>query len=302
MRPHPAADDNTEEGARGNIHRHYDLSNELFALFLDETMTYSSALFAGTGDCRGPATGSPDARLLAEPARKIDRLLDLARVGPATRVLEIGTGWGELAIRAAAARRPGPHGDAVRASSAPRRASGSTAAGLADRVTVRAAGLPRGDRRVRRDRVGGDDRGGGRALLARPTSRRWTGCSPRAAGSACSRSPCRTAGCSPPGTPTPGCSKYIFPGGLIPSVHGDRATPSPTPACGSPSGSTSAAHYARDAADLAGAVQRPGGRLPGLGFDDVFRRMWQLYLAYSEAGFRSGYLDVSQFLLVKEAP
>ncbi len=58
---HPASDDPTPDGARQNIHRHYDLSNDLFALFLDETMTYSSALFrAGAGrrpGGRGPAAG-----------------------------------------------------------------------------------------------------------------------------------------------------------------------------------------------------------------------------------------------------
>ena len=41
-----------EYGARQNIHRHYDLSNELFALFLDETMTYSAALFETDAACR----------------------------------------------------------------------------------------------------------------------------------------------------------------------------------------------------------------------------------------------------------
>ena len=71
-----------------------DLSNDLFGEFLDETMTYSSALFD-----RLPASW-PD---LAEAQRhKIDRLLDAAGVGPGTRLLEIGTGWGELCIRAAA--------------------------------------------------------------------------------------------------------------------------------------------------------------------------------------------------------
>ena len=82
--------DGSIEAARQNIHHHYDLSNELFAAFLDETMTYSSAMFAG-GDTLANAQ-----------RRKIDRLLDLAEVGPGSRVLEIGTGWGELAIRAAA--------------------------------------------------------------------------------------------------------------------------------------------------------------------------------------------------------
>ena len=82
--------ENTVAGARRNIQRHYDLSNELFALFLDESMTYSSRAV------RAAATRSSVRRL-----RKIDRLLDAVGVGPGTRVLEIGTGWGALAIRAA---------------------------------------------------------------------------------------------------------------------------------------------------------------------------------------------------------
>ena len=83
-------------GARRNIQRHYDLSNDLFALFLDETMTYSSAWF-----CRRHAR---DAQ-----RRKIDRLLDAAGVGLGTHVLEIGTGWGALAVARRAARREGDH-------------------------------------------------------------------------------------------------------------------------------------------------------------------------------------------------
>ena len=71
---------------RANIAHHYDLSNELFAEFLDETMTYSSALFVGA-----PATFD---NLADAQRRKIDRLLDVARVGAGTRVLEIGTGSG----------------------------------------------------------------------------------------------------------------------------------------------------------------------------------------------------------------
>jgi cyclopropane-fatty-acyl-phospholipid synthase len=86
----PAAEDATIEGARRNIQWHYDLSDELFALFLDPTMTYSSALF-GPGDT-----------LAAAQRRKIETLLDRTGTGPGTTVLEIGTGWGELAIRAAA--------------------------------------------------------------------------------------------------------------------------------------------------------------------------------------------------------
>jgi glycine/D-amino acid oxidase-like deaminating enzyme len=89
-------DEGTIAGARENVHRHSDLSNELFAAFLDETMTYSSALFADGDD------------LADAQRRKIDRLLDLAGVGPGSRVLEIGTGWGEPGYT----RHPNYFGDA----------------------------------------------------------------------------------------------------------------------------------------------------------------------------------------------
>jgi cyclopropane fatty-acyl-phospholipid synthase-like methyltransferase len=101
-RPGPVARRGGGGGAaRRNIGRHYDLSNDLFALFLDETMTYSSALFPPWDGV--PAAGDlAEAPLLAEAQRrKIDRLLDRAGVGPGCRLLEVGTGWGELAIRAA---------------------------------------------------------------------------------------------------------------------------------------------------------------------------------------------------------
>src|SRR3954468_20698957 len=83
---------NTREGAARNISRHYDLSNELFALFLDETMTYSSAVF-GPGDDLAAAQG-----------RKYDAICELARVDVETHVLEIGTGWGGFAVHAARTR------------------------------------------------------------------------------------------------------------------------------------------------------------------------------------------------------
>ncbi|MYT21730.1 SAM-dependent methyltransferase, partial [Streptomyces sp. SID7760] len=85
---------NSRTGARENVRRHYDLSNELFALFLDETLSYSCAVFTSFPARRASLPGAQH--------RKIDRLLDLARVGPGRSLLEIGTGWGELALRAAA--------------------------------------------------------------------------------------------------------------------------------------------------------------------------------------------------------
>ncbi|HEY3511892.1 MAG TPA: class I SAM-dependent methyltransferase, partial [Kribbella sp.] len=88
----PSRQRNTPAGARSNIRAHYDLSNALFGAFLDPGMTYSSALFDHS-----------DEDLEAAQHRKVERILDQAEVGAGTRLLEIGIGWGTLAI--AAARR-----------------------------------------------------------------------------------------------------------------------------------------------------------------------------------------------------
>ena len=91
----PANQENTLDGSRANIAAHYDLSNDLFAAFLDSTMSYSSAWF---DDSEPIAAATP---LEEAQLRKIDGILDLAGVQEGSRVLEIGSGWGSLAIRAA---------------------------------------------------------------------------------------------------------------------------------------------------------------------------------------------------------
>ena len=82
--------DNTRKGSAKNIAAHYDLSNEFFGLFLDPTMTYSSAVF------EHPAASLEEAQLA-----KIDRLCERLSLHPGDHLLEIGTGWGAFAIRAA---------------------------------------------------------------------------------------------------------------------------------------------------------------------------------------------------------
>jgi cyclopropane-fatty-acyl-phospholipid synthase len=123
----PRTQHNSREGARRNVSEHYDLSNELFAEFLDDTMTYSSALFG-----EFPATWP---HLADAQRRKIDRLLDAAHVGQGSRVLEIGTGWGELALRAAAR---GAHVRSLTLSTEQRRLARQrvAAAGLSKRVSI----------------------------------------------------------------------------------------------------------------------------------------------------------------------
>jgi cyclopropane-fatty-acyl-phospholipid synthase len=137
VRRMPAADDPTVAGARRNIARHYDLSNQMFALFLDPTMTYSSALFEETaaGSPASPPAGDPAGWLAAAQRRKIDRLLELCRVRPGCQVLEIGTGWGELAIRAAR-RGAQVRTVTISAQQAELATSRIAAAGVADRVRV----------------------------------------------------------------------------------------------------------------------------------------------------------------------
>ena len=83
---------NSIEKSRENIAAHYDLSNEFFALFLDDSMTYSSALFEGPVETR-----QPRAELLERAQqRKYERLGTLLQLAPGDRVLEIGGGWGAL--------------------------------------------------------------------------------------------------------------------------------------------------------------------------------------------------------------
>ncbi|CAN4091080.1 unnamed protein product [Withania somnifera] len=80
---------NTLTQARRNISRHYDLSNELFSLFLDETMTYSCAIFK-----------TEDEDLKDAQLRKISRLIRKAKISKEHHILEIGSGWGSLAMEA----------------------------------------------------------------------------------------------------------------------------------------------------------------------------------------------------------
>ncbi len=81
---------NTRRGSRRNIAAHYDLGNDLFALFLDADMMYSSAIFA-----------SPNETLEVASRRKLDRICQKLGLNPGTRVVEIGTGWGGFAMHAA---------------------------------------------------------------------------------------------------------------------------------------------------------------------------------------------------------
>ncbi|MFD4790181.1 class I SAM-dependent methyltransferase [Streptomyces sp. NPDC058459] len=286
----PAAQRNTETGARDNISRHYDLSNDLFALFLDDTLTYSSAVFRGF-----PAE---HALLPAAQHRKIDRLLDLAEVGEGTRLLEIGTGWGELALRAAAR---GAHVTSLTLSREQRDLARQRVreAGFADRVAI--------ELRDYREAEGTYDAIVSVEMIEAVGAEFWPtyfrtlderlAPGGRVALQAITMPHERMLASRDTHT---WIQKYIFPGGLLPSVEAVDQTVREHTGLAVTRRDAFGAHYAETLRLWRERFTERADDVDDLGFDAVFRRMWTFYLAYSEAGFRSGYLDVQQYLLTKE--
>ncbi|UAC01781.1 class I SAM-dependent methyltransferase [Dactylosporangium vinaceum] len=283
---------NTAANARRNIHSHYDLSNDLFALFLDRTMTYSSALF----DTDPGAAGWPD--LAAAQHRKIDRLLDAVGVGPGTRLLEIGTGWGELAIRAAR-RGADVHSVTLSAEQRDLAVRRAARAGVAGRVHVRLQ-----DYREIPPALGGFDAIVSVEMLEAVGAQFWPvylktldrhlGPGGRVGLQTITMAHERMRATRRGHT---WIQKYIFPGGQIPSI---RALED-----GLAAGTTLriadrfafGRHYEATLRLWRERFTAHTDGVRALGFDETFRRTWEFYLAYCEAGFRTGYLDVHQLVL-----
>ncbi len=280
----PPEEDNNPSGSVRNIQRHYDLSNDLFALFLDPSMTYSSALY-----------DRPDEPLADAQARKIERLLDETRVGPGVRVLEIGTGWGELAIRAArrGAKVTSLTLSVEQATLARKRIAEE---GLSHSVDVKVEDY--------RSSTGAYDAVVSVEMVEAVGERWWP--------TYFSTLEARLAPGGRIGLQTilmrhegfvaarnswTWIHKYIFPGGMIPSMESIEGVLRSSTRLrvlqrhhfGNSYAETLAAWREKFVAEEQ-AVDR-------LGFDRTFRRMWEFYLAYSEAGFRSGYLDVAQIVM-----
>ena len=305
----PVGERGTSTNARTNIARHYDLSNELFSTFLDETLSYSSALFPGREQPGASIAGEPVTVSSPAPApswddlasaqqRKVDRVLDVAGVTAGSRVLEIGTGWGELAIRAASrgARVTTVTLSREQQALARRRVR---EAGLAHLVDIELLDY----RAVRGEfdavvsvemveAVGHEfwpayaqtlDRvlaPGGRVAIQAitmphdrmlATRNTWTW-----------------------------INKYIFPGGFLPSTRALAEVMREHTTLRLSDRLSFGRHYAET---LRLWDERFLDRLEAvraLGFDEVFHRMWHFYLEYSRAGFQSGYLDVQQLVFTRE--
>jgi cyclopropane-fatty-acyl-phospholipid synthase len=287
----PPDHENTPDGSRANIAAHYDLSNELFAAFLDPTMSYSGAWF-GDSEPTATATGLEEAQL-----RKIDAILDLAAVGAGTRLLEIGTGWGSLAIRAA---QRGAHVTTITLSLEQMRLARDRveAAGLSGLVEVRVqdyretGGQYDAIVSVEMVEAVGEaywpayfttlDRllaPGGKVAIQAITMAHERFLATRRSFS--------------------WIQKYIFPGGIIPSLQAVDDTLAARTTLRVTRQRELGHHYARTLRLWRERFEDQWPHIHARGFDETFRRMWEFYLAYSEAGFASGYLGVSQLQMTR---
>lgn len=288
----PHTEVNDLEGSRENISRHYDLSNELFQTFLDETMSYSSGWFTA----QGRADDGEDMQVAQE--RKIDGILDLARVGAGSSVLEIGSGWGGLAIRAA---QRGAEVLTVTLSAEQKALADKRIAdvGLTDKIEVRlqdyrevagtfdavvsvemieAVGKEYWGEYFRT--VDGLLKPGGRfglQSITMPHSRMLA-----------------TAGSYS------WIHKYVFPGGIIPSLQAIDEVNGAETTLKVIESRRLGLSYARTLARWRETFLARREEVVALGFDDTFIRMWDFYLGYCEAGFATRYLDVWQLGLGRE--
>ncbi len=285
---------NTRDGSRRNVAAHYDLGDDLFELFLDESMSYSSALYAG-----------PDDTLERAQQRKIEAMLDLAGVRAGDRVLEIGCGWGALAVAAArrGARVTGLTLSENQDAAARRRAA---AAGLADRITI--------ERRDYRD-LG--SRPGERHAFDRIVSVEMI----EAVGhrylpaffAACERVLAPRGRVALQAITVPDqrydayrrgsdwLRKHVFPGGLAPSLTALCAAATAGSSLVVDEARNIGPHYARTLADWRARFEARAGDAARLGYGPRFRRLWRYYLAYCEAGFAAGTFGDLQLALTRPA-
>lgn len=272
---------NSRSGSRKNIHAHYDIGNDFYQLWLDPSMTYSSALFNRTG------MGLEEAQ-----AAKYQRMLDELAVAPGARVLEIGCGWGGFAELAG---RAGMQLTGVTLSSEQLAYA---------RARLAAAGLP-GELVLRdyRDIDGQYDAIASIEMFEAVGESYWDSyfaCiarSLRKGGRACIQTITIDESLFERyRTGTDFIQQYIFPGGMLPSptVFRERARAHGLAV-------TSELRFGLDyAATLAAWRSAFHARLDAVraqGFDERFIRTWEFYLCYCEAAFRASNTDVIQFTL-----
>jgi cyclopropane-fatty-acyl-phospholipid synthase len=277
---------NTRSGSKRNIHDHYDLGNDFYGLWLDPTMTYSSAIFA-----------EPQQRLSDGQMAKYQRMAESLDLKPGHKVLEIGCGWGGFAEFTAATY--GCHVTGITLSEEQKRFADQrmTRAGLQDRVEIALTDY--------RDVTGSFDRIASIEMFEAVGEAHWPAFFDKVrdllspGGLAAlqviliedARFDLYRRGAD-------FIQRYVFPGGMLPSpnafsraAEAARLKVDETFHFG--------LDYARTLALWQKQFQQAWPRVAGLGFDARFKRLWEYYLAYCEGGFRAGSIDVAQYRLKK---
>jgi cyclopropane-fatty-acyl-phospholipid synthase len=268
---------NSRAQARKNISYHYDLGNEFYRLWLDDTMTYSSAIFE-----------SGQESLEKAQIRKYETMVDQMGAQPGDHVLEIGCGWGGFAEMAVA------QGLAVTGLTL----SPAQLAWAQQRV-------PEADLRLQdyRDTTERFDHVVSIEMFEAVGERFWPGYFKTVAralkpgGRAVIQSiTIRDDLFASYRKGTDFIQQYIFPGGMLPSRRAFRAAAARQ--------GLAVRHeyafgldYARTLAEWRHAFEAHWPAIAAQGFDETFRRLWRMYLCYCEAGFLAGNVDVVQFEL-----
>jgi cyclopropane-fatty-acyl-phospholipid synthase len=277
---------NTKAGSRRNIEAHYDLGNDFYALWLDETMSYSSARFD---------TGAND--MVAAQHAKYAALARLMDLRPEHHVLEIGCGWGGFAEYAAKQIGCRVTGITISPSQLAFAEARMERAGVADRVDLQL--IDYRDVKGQFDRIASIEmfeavgeaywptyfaqvhdllKPGGKAGLQIISIREdlFAGYKHQA----------------------DFIQRYIFPGGMLPSPS--RLEKETAKARLSLLGvEYFSEDYGRTLREWRDRFEAVTPQVLALGFDQTFLRMWRYYLAYCEAGFRTRRTEVGQWTLQK---
>jgi len=277
---------NTRRGSVRNIHAHYDLGNDFFATFLDETMTYSSGIF------ENDATSLRDASIA-----KYDRICRKLGIGPDDHVVEIGSGWGGFAIHTAAT-----YGCRVTTTTISREqhrlaTERVAAAGLDDLVTVLL--------RDYRDLEGTYDKlvsiemveAVGHQYLDTYFEKCASLLTPNGT-AAIQAITVQDSWYDPKQRQVDFIKRYIFPGSFVPAISTLTGSSAVT--------DLRLVHLEDITAHYAVTLRRWRERflekaedVRALGFDDAFQRLWEFYFAYCEGGFAEAVLGVVQLVFAK---
>jgi len=281
---------NTRNGllrARRNIAYHYDLGNDLFRLMLDETMTYSCAIFE-----------RPDEPLEEAQLRKLRRICETLRLGPDDRVLEIGCGWGSFALVAAGEYGAHVTGLTISGEQAALARERAAAAGLTDRIEIREEDY--------RSHEGSYTKLGSIEMIEAIGEKQFP-----VFFSACDRLLAPGGRACIQTILIPGhrweryrrspdwIERYVFPGCLIPSLGAiRRATAS---ASGLAVGELEEVgmHYPESLRRWRASFHERIEDVRALGYDRRFERIWDFYLAFCEAAFRTRVLRDVQLTLTR---